>query len=350
MNTSFSYLELKKRILADLGVESLRALKPSAGMRWKLVLLPAAFFATYVSLVTQSEVDVVSVLLHGAALVFLGAGTMLNVFHDLVHGSLIRNAKVRSAISYFSDLMGASHLIWNNRHNRCHHYHTNDAKRDEDLQTSEVFRFSDLHPRRAHHRFQALYAPLGYLTYAFFWFYPADIEKFLRKRVMELDLKGMTLIHSVFFVVFKVLHVLLFVVVPYLKWGVDGIVGYLLVISFIGMIVSSVNNIAHVFSGARYHETRSFPNRDAFIRMQFETSACYLPESEFVNMMMGGVNHQLVHHLFPEVPHAHFPRIYRVVKRYADECGVQVHAFQSLSSALKSHYKELARLGNATTA
>ena len=342
---TFEYAELKSRVLAHFGVPSLRALVPTAVMRIKFVTLAVLFFAVYGNLLRQPDPSYGLVFVSGAALVFLASGLMLNSLHDLIHGTLFRRRWLRTSASYLSDLLGASHLIWHNRHNRCHHYHTNDADRDEDLQTGGILRFSTLHPKYGFHRYQAWYAPIGYFLYGVMWFYGADLEKFLRGRTMEVKLKGFTPLHAVLFWVFKFLHVFVFVYLPYKTWGMGGVFGYFVVASLVGMSVASVNNIAHVFTGAHYHSTAAFSSRDAFVLSQIRTTACFSPENRFTSFMMGGVNHQLVHHLFPDVPHAYHPDIYVILKRYAEECGVRLHSSPSLFAAVRGHYAELARLG-----
>ena len=46
--------------------------------------------------------------------------------------------------------------------------------------------------------------------------------------------------------------------------------------------------------------------------------------------MLGGLNYQIEHHLFPRVPHTHYPRIAEIVRRNAAKHGVRYTAQPSL--------------------
>ena len=61
--------------------------------------------------------------------------------------------------------------------------------------------------------------------------------------------------------------------------------------------------------------------------------------------VLGGLNYQIEHHLFPRVAHTHYPRIAEIVKRNAAKHGVRYTAQPSLWIALRSHHRHLRRLG-----
>ena len=60
---------------------------------------------------------------------------------------------------------------------------------------------------------------------------------------------------------------------------------------------------------------------------------------------LGGLNFQIEHHLFPRVPHTHYPRIAEIVRRKAAEHGVRYTAQPSLRVAIRSHQRHLRALG-----
>ena len=63
--------------------------------------------------------------------------------------------------------------------------------------------------------------------------------------------------------------------------------------------------------------------------------------------MLGGLNYQIEHHLFPRVPHTHYARIAEIVERNAARHGVRYAVQPSLLAALGSHYRHLRAMGRA---
>jgi linoleoyl-CoA desaturase len=61
--------------------------------------------------------------------------------------------------------------------------------------------------------------------------------------------------------------------------------------------------------------------------------------------LLGGLNFQIEHHLFPGVPHTHYPAIAGIVQRNCLEHGVRYTTQHSLAGALSSHFRHLRRMG-----
>jgi linoleoyl-CoA desaturase len=78
---------------------------------------------------------------------------------------------------------------------------------------------------------------------------------------------------------------------------------------------------------------------------EVETTVDFCPRNAFLTWTLGGLNYQIEHHLFPRVPHTHYPRIAEIVRRNAAKHGVRYTAQPSLWAALRSHHRHLRRLG-----
>jgi linoleoyl-CoA desaturase len=57
------------------------------------------------------------------------------------------------------------------------------------------------------------------------------------------------------------------------------------------------------------------------------------------------LNYQIEHHLFPRVPHTHYPQIAKIVQRNAERHGVRYVTQHSLRAALRSHFRHLRTMG-----
>jgi len=60
---------------------------------------------------------------------------------------------------------------------------------------------------------------------------------------------------------------------------------------------------------------------------------------------LGGLNHQIEHHLFPRVPHTLHPELAAIVRQTASDCGVAYHAHPTIRTALRSHTAWLKHMG-----
>jgi linoleoyl-CoA desaturase len=76
-----------------------------------------------------------------------------------------------------------------------------------------------------------------------------------------------------------------------------------------------------------------------------ETTVDFCRQNRLVSWYMGGLNFQIEHHLFPRVPHTHYPRIAHIVRRNCELHGVRYSAHRSLWAALRSHTLHLRAMG-----
>ncbi|MBW3544503.1 MAG: fatty acid desaturase, partial [Bacteroidetes bacterium] len=80
---------------------------------------------------------------------------------------------------------------------------------------------------------------------------------------------------------------------------------------------------------------------------QISSTANFGTKSRALNWMLGGLNFQVEHHLFPRISHVHYPHINKIVRETCQEYGVVYHEFPSMFSAFCSHLKHLKRVGVA---
>jgi linoleoyl-CoA desaturase len=78
---------------------------------------------------------------------------------------------------------------------------------------------------------------------------------------------------------------------------------------------------------------------------QLFTTANFAPKNWIVNYYTGGLNHQIEHHIFPNISHVHYNKIAEIVKQTAAECNLPYHEFKTTRAAIASHFKHLRELG-----
>ena len=67
--------------------------------------------------------------------------------------------------------------------------------------------------------------------------------------------------------------------------------------------------------------------------------------NRMVTWLVGGLNFQIEHHLFPRVSHVHYPAISVVVERTCLEYGVAYREHATFLAGMGSHYRWLRRMG-----
>ncbi len=65
---------------------------------------------------------------------------------------------------------------------------------------------------------------------------------------------------------------------------------------------------------------------------EVETTVDFCPRNPVLTWMLGGLNFQIEHHLFPKVPHTHYPKIAEIVRRNCAKHGVRYSSHPSLGS------------------
>jgi linoleoyl-CoA desaturase len=116
-----------------------------------------------------------------------------------------------------------------------------------------------------------------------------------------------------------------------------------------GILLSLVFQVAHCV------EEVAFPLPDAgtgriehgWALHQAEASANFARGSRLITWLVGGLNFQIEHHLFPRISHVNYPALSTLVEETCREFGVRYTAFTSFRAGLVSHYRWLRRMGMA---
>ena len=78
---------------------------------------------------------------------------------------------------------------------------------------------------------------------------------------------------------------------------------------------------------------------------QMHVTKDFSPDSKIANFLFGGFTHHVAHHLFPGIAHTYYPRITPVIKRYADDYGLEYRAYP-FHEAIASHFRLLKASGS----
>jgi linoleoyl-CoA desaturase len=130
--------------------------------------------------------------------------------------------------------------------------------------------------------------------------------------------------------------------VVFLYYGVTTIV--------LGVVLSVVFQLAHCVEEASFPMPRADTGRieNAWAVHQVETTVDFARSSRLLTWLIGGLNFQIEHHLFPQICHVHYPALARVVEDTCEEFGVRYVAHKSFLAGVLSHFRWLRRMGMAS--
>src|SRR3989442_1002007 len=131
-------------------------------------------------------------------------------------------------------------------------------------------------------------------------------------------------------------------VVP-LCYGVAGLVA--------GMALSVVFQVAHCVAEAEFPLPREDTGRveHAWAIHQAETTVDFARRSRVVAWLIGGLNFQIEHHLFPRLCHVNYPAISKLVEETCREFGIKYTEHRSFRGGLASHFRWRGGRGMPTT-
>ncbi|MDP2387666.1 MAG: acyl-CoA desaturase [Bacteroidota bacterium] len=276
-----------------------------------------------------------------------------NIMHDGSHGSFSTNGKINSFMAYTLNLLGANAFFWTQKHNVNHHTYTNIEGIDDDIDIRPFFRVHPDQPKKWFHKYQHLYSLFLYTLTFFFWVYYNDFKKYFTLKIADhTSIKKLSFKEHVIFWASKLIHIAIFIVLPmYMVGVIPTIIGYSSALLVTGLIVAVVFQLAHIVDDIQFltpepESTKMDVEADWAIH-QMQTTANFATKSKFLTWMLGGLNFQVEHHLFPRISHVHYPKLNEILKTTAMEFNVQYVEFPTMRSAVKSHMIHLRKIGRA---
>ncbi len=346
-NQSF-HLELKKRI-NEYFTHTGKSTTGGVRLLGKAVFLIISFIYTYTQLVFFTPSTPWAILLS----IFLGAFTAaigFNVMHDGGHGSFSKYPWVNKAAAITAEILGASHFIWNIKHNVIHHAYTNIDGVDDDIDAKPFLRMASTQKRYKMHKFQHLYFWIFYCILLLYWTMVSDYKKYFSGKIGDIPLKKMSVKDHISFWSFKLLHYSLFIIIPIIQVGfADWLIGFFSFTLTAGFILSIVFQLAHTVE----HTEFPIPNEktgkleDEWAIHQLKTTANFATKNRIISWYVGGLNFQIEHHLFPKISHIHYPAISRIIKEACREYGIIYVEYPRMYQAVASHVSFLKQMGRA---
>jgi linoleoyl-CoA desaturase len=276
------------------------------------------------------------------------AGIGFNVLHDGSHGSFSKYKFANKLAAYSANIVGANHFMWNMKHNMIHHSFTNVDGVDDDIEIGFLMRMAPSQKRYKMHRFQHLYFWVLYMMLYVFWIFFSDYQKYFTQRIGEIPLKKMTFKDHLSFWFIKVYHGLVFIVLPIILVGwLSWLIGFLTFSLVAGFILSIVFQLAHTVEGTEFPLANKNNHKlpDEFATHQIKTTANFATKNKLISWLVGGLNFQIEHHLFPKISHVHYPAISKIVRSVCRQHQLQYIEYPTVTKAIAAHVRFLKQMG-----
>jgi len=218
---------------------------------------------------------------------------------------------------------------------------------DDDLDAAPFLRLAPTQPLRPIHRFQHLYV---WFLLAFFplkWALYDDFRSLARQRVGFRPVPRPRGYDLALFVLGKLVFVSWAIVIPISLHPLGPMVlTFGLVSTVSGVVLATVFQLAHCVEEAEHHPTPADQRLGtSWAEHQLATTVDFAPDNALLCWYLGGLNHQVEHHLFPKVSHVHYRRLHPIIKQVCKENGVRHRTNPTLIQAIASHVRFLKRMG-----
>ncbi|MCX5661061.1 MAG: acyl-CoA desaturase [Planctomycetota bacterium] len=341
-------VELRRRVEAFLETSGRRS-RDCSSMYMKTAIMLAWFVTSYVLLVfvawTWWQGLGLAVLLGLAA-----SGIGFGIQHDGGHGAYSARPWINKLMALSLDLLGGSSYLWHWKHVSYHHTYVNITGHDTDIDLGGIVRLTPHQPRLMFHRWQHWYIWPLYGFMAIRWHLFSDFQEVIAGKMGGRPFPRPRNWDLVAFIAGKVIFVTIAFGIPLLVRPVWIVAMYYVVATLVlGIVLSIVFQLAHCVEEAEFPmpEGDSGKIENAWAIHQVETTVDFARRSRFASWLLGGLNFQIEHHLFPRICHVHYPAISKVVEQTCLDYGVKYNEHKTFLAGVASHFRWLRRMGAA---
>jgi linoleoyl-CoA desaturase len=248
-------------------------------------------------------------------------------------------------LGYFFNILGGNKSSWELKHNIGHHLYTNIHTKDIDCDTTPFFRVSPHTDIRWWYKFQHLYIIPLYAILSLILIVVIDFKVLLIfKDKIENHFKEWTII-----IISKIAYIAYILILPSYYNDIsfsETLFCFLLMHFQVGLFISLVLLPSHFISGTSFYKADSNYEDNSWIEHQLLTTTDIAPDSRVVNFICGGLNTNVIHHIFPTVCHVHLVELSGILKNTACQYNMTYRSC-SLKEAILTHFQFLKEMGRA---
>jgi linoleoyl-CoA desaturase len=247
-------------------------------------------------------------------LAFMNMGYGALVFHETSHFTGFKNQKLNNIISYFVMSPIITTQDWKYEHNYLHHSFTNTIYDNDYELNKQIFRHSNTHTHYFNHRFQHIYA---YIMFMLGGFSKGPLSSITNKRW----------------------NILPFITILYYFGYVNTIIMY----GLSGLLFLSIAQVSHIQLECIQINTE---NKNDFLYNQVSSSMNYRTNDPITRFICFGLDIQIEHHLFPNIPHSSLRQIQYIVRGYCEKNDIPYIENPNVFLSIYSYIYYLYKMGN----
>jgi len=324
-------------------------------MIMKTVFMLSLYITPYILMITGVIDSFAGVLICWITIGAGKAGVGMSIMHDANHNSYSKSQAVNRWMGKSLYLLGGFPPNWKYQHNTMHHGYPNIEGWDEDIDPGPYLRFSPHKPLYKIHRYQHLYAWFMYGLMTRSWVISKDIGQLNRYKKSGVLLSSKTSYNQylIYLIFSKVIYYGAFILIPILvlPFAWYWIIVFFLAMHFTtGLILTTIFQTAHVVPQTDY----PLPDdkgimENSWAVHQLHTTSDFAQNNKMLSWLIGGLNFQVEHHLFPNISHVHYPAISKIVKAMAEKFELPYHVQPGFMKALGEHARMLKKLGRVNS-
>jgi len=317
----------------------------------KAAVILLAFVFLYTLLVFFAETWWQAVPL-SILLALVTAGIGFNIMHDGGHDACSRYRFVNRWMARALDVIGGSSYLWHWKHGVLHHSNSNINGHDTDISLGGLVRLAPQRRLYAYQRWQHWYIWPMYGVLAIKWHFYDDfralvtgtIGKHQIPRPRNNDLVALIACKAIFFTLAFGIPLLFRPV-----WVV--VLCYCLFAVVLGVVLSVVFQLAHCVEEADFPALSEGAETvdNSWAVHQVETIVDFCRGNRVATWLLGGLNYQIEHHLFPRVCHSNYPAISVLVKEICQDYRIPYNEHASFWAGIRSHFRWVRKMGTLIT-
>ena len=265
----------------------------------------------------------------------------LNIAHDAAHSTFSNQAWVNQLFLYTFDFLGASGYMWKMKHVHSHHPHVNIPNMDGDIKQSNLVRIFPNAPFLKFHKYQYLYMPFLYAFYTLIWLCFRDFKDYFqteisgKPKIQHPWQEYLKLFLGKFFFFGRML-LLPYLLLPF-SFG-QIFLGFVIFHICASYTVALALISAHVGEHSVYPEPdKNGDMQQSWVRHQIITTSDFATNNKIITHLFGAFNHHVIHHVFPNICHIHYPKLTRILIQTCKEFNMPYLCTPTLLGAVQSH-------------
>lgn len=275
----------------------------------------------------------------------------MNVMHDACHGSFSEKKWVNSLMGLTMNALGSNAFLWKIKHNILHHTYTNIDGIDNDIAVWPILRQSPVQKWKPMHRYQFLYMFPLYGISTIVWMFVDDFVKYFSKKISSTTINKISLKEHFLFWISKIFYFIFYMIIPawILGWQ-NWLIGFLIVHFTMGLCLTIVFQLAHLVPNTHFEPAEKEINqiKSEWAIHEVITTSNFATKNKIISWLLGGLNFQIEHHLFPRISHIHYPAISSIVKKECNSYELPYNYYPTLIEAFFSHVRFMKELGEKT--